>query len=137
MLDRLVLQSASVREQQALARPLGGLAAQVRRRVLEYIDAHLARSEALTLSQLAQVANLSEFHFARMFRQSMGCTPHGWIALKRLARARDLLGQPRGAPALEMVAAECGYSSASHLARSFRVEMGVTPTQYARARRNT
>lgn len=52
----------------------GGLAPATLRNVLAYIEAHLA--EPLTLSDLAREAALSEFHFARMFRQSMNMAPH-------------------------------------------------------------
>ncbi|OXH85342.1 AraC family transcriptional regulator, partial [Burkholderia multivorans] len=52
----------------------GGLAPAVRRRVRDYIDAHL--SQPLTLGELADVAALSEYHFSRMFRLSFGRAPH-------------------------------------------------------------
>jgi AraC family transcriptional regulator len=37
--------------------------------VLDYVEAHLADSKALSLPALAQVVALSEYHFARMFHQ--------------------------------------------------------------------
>ncbi|MDN8996996.1 hypothetical protein Q0P57_14240, partial [Staphylococcus aureus] len=76
VLDQLVLRSATPQQRQTAERPQGGLSAVARRRVLEHVEAHLPHSEALSLSALAGVACLSEYHFARMFHHSMGCTPH-------------------------------------------------------------
>lgn len=136
VLDRLVLQSATSRQRQAAERPLGGLSAVARRRVLEHVQAHLEHPGALTLRALAAVACLSEYHFARMFRQSMGCTPHDWVLQQRLARALQVLGGGTASPPLVELAVACGFSSASHLVRCFRAHWGVTPTQFARWHRH-
>ena len=103
-----------------------------RRRVVDWIEAHLA--ESFTLADLAAQAALSEFHFARMFRVSMGVTPHTWVAQRRFARARELLS-PRTPDALllDQVASACGYASASHLNRRFREELGLTPARFRQA----
>ncbi|MEX8191348.1 helix-turn-helix domain-containing protein [Comamonas guangdongensis] len=136
ILDRLVLQSAAPRYRQRLARPLGGLSPVVRRRVLDYVDAHLADVRALSLSGLAEVAALSEYHFARMFHQSMGCTVHDWVLQRRLCAVRQRLQGRAGAPGLALLAAETGFSSASHLLRCFRKHFGFTPTQFLRLQRD-
>lgn len=132
VLDSLVLQSAAPQRRQAALRVAGGLSSLARRRVLDYVEAHLADSKALTLQALAGVACLSEFHFARMFHQSMGCTVHDWVLQRRLGRARSLLAASGRRPTLARVAEETGFSSASHLLRSFRTHLGMTPTQFAR-----
>ena len=136
ILDRLVLQSAAPQQRQKLQGPLGGLSSTARRRVLEYIEVHLADSKALSLSALAQVAALSEFHFARMFHQSMGCTVHDWVMQQRLQSVRQRLLAGGPSPALSLLAAQTGFSSASHLLRSFRKQFGLTPTQAARCWRD-
>lgn len=107
----------------------GGLAPGVRRRVMEYVDAHLA--DPLTLEELAGVAALSTYHFARMFHASFGEPPHAWVRGRRLARARSLLAAGKGD--LAGVAQASGFGSASHLARVFRDAIGVTPGQYRSA----
>lgn len=108
----------------------GGLAPGVRRRVMDYVDAHLA--EPLTLDRLAGVAALSTYHFARMFHTSFGEPPHAWVRARRLARARELLAAGKGD--LAGIAQACGFGNASHLARVFRDAVGVTPGQYRGAR---
>ncbi|AZG16047.1 AraC family transcriptional regulator [Cupriavidus pauculus] len=104
----------------------GGLSATARRRVADWIHAHPADNP--TLGQLAELAGLSEFHFARMFRVSFGMAPHAWVMRARLERARGLLDDRR--LSLQQVAARAGFASASHLSNRFRAAYGVTPGQW-------
>lgn len=48
----------------------------------------------MSVGRLATLANLSEFHFARMFRVSMGCSVHAWVTQQRVAEARHLKATP-------------------------------------------
>ncbi|MFF7705839.1 helix-turn-helix domain-containing protein [Pseudomonas sp. NPDC007930] len=110
----------------------GGLAAHTRRRLLEYIDAHLA--QPLSLGELAGVAGLSEFHCARMFRESLGVAPHQYVLARRIARAQQLL---RESPlALGEVAMACGFASASHFSSRFARQVGASPGVYRQALRS-
>ncbi len=137
LLDRLVLDAARPSRRTAAQRPRGGLSAPARRRVIDWIEANL--HESFTLSDLSAQVALSEYHFARMFRVSMGVTPHAWVSQRRFARARELLSRTPGeGTSLECVATACGYANASHLCRRFREELRVTPLAYRayRARRS-
>ncbi|KQY87157.1 helix-turn-helix domain-containing protein [Pelomonas sp. Root1444] len=129
-LDHLLLQAARPRQRQRAERAAGGLSSSARRRVLAFVDAHLDGAE-LSLPRLAAEAHLSEFHFARMFRVSMGCTVHDWVAARRLDRARALLRQT--VLPLADIAAACGYAGASHLSRHVKAGTGATPGQLRRA----
>lgn len=107
----------------------GGLAAHQRRLLVEYIDSHL--DAAISLGQLAALCALSEYHFARMFRESFGLPPHQYVLARRLNRARELLratSQPLGEIALA-----CGFASASHFTNRFRQVLGGTPGEYRQA----
>lgn len=104
----------------------GGLAPAVRRRLTAFIDARL--DQPLTLGLLAQVACLSEFHLARMFRVSFGMAPSAWVAARRLERARDLLKNT--ALPLQQVAHACGYADLSHFSHRFRAGLGIAPGRY-------
>ena len=59
---------------------------------MEFIEEHLA--EEISLAALAELVNLSLFHFARAFKQSFGVPPHryhwpaGWIAPGACCRGR-------------------------------------------------
>ena len=106
-----------------MGRLKGGLAPALRRRLCEYIEQNLA--DPLSLGQLAALAALSEYHFARMFRLSMGCSVHDWVAARRLDRAQALLRET--ALPLADIAAACGYAGASHLSR--HVKAGIAADQ--------
>lgn len=94
--------------------------------------AHLSErfAERVPLAELAAVAGLSRFELVRRFGAQIGLTPHAFQTNLRIARARELLaaGSPPAA-----VAAACGFADQSHLTRTFRVAVGVTPARYARA----
>ncbi len=107
----------------------GGLAAYQRRLLVDYIDQHLA--DPISLGQLASLCALSEYHFARMFRQSFGLPPHQYLLARRLTRAQSLLRG--GAMPLGEIAWLCGFSSASHFTHRFRQAMGATPGEYRQA----
>lgn len=104
-----------------------GLAPAVRRRVTDYIEAHL--ETRITLPDLAAIAGLSEFHLQRMFRVSCGVSPHGWVLHRRLARAKALLA---GTEPIARIASACGFSSQSHLTRIFKTMTGATPSAFRR-----
>ena len=95
---------------------------------MDYVDAHL--DAPLTLAELAGVAALSTYHFARMFHTSFGEPPHA------CARAGSSAPRPCWPPAndLASIAQASGFGSASHLSRVFRDAAGVTPGQYRGAR---
>ena len=107
----------------------GGLAAHQRRQLVEYIDSQLA--EPISLGQLAARCNLSEYHFARMFRASFGLPPHQYLLARRLKHARDLLRGTR--LPLGEIALACGFASASHFTHRFRQALGGTPGEYRQA----
>ena len=97
-------------------------------RVLEYIAAngHLD----LKLDDLAKVAEMSRFHFARLFRVGMGVTPHRYLMDQRLQQAKTLLSLDTRS--VTEVATETGFANAGHFARAFRRHVGVSPTQWKR-----
>ena len=94
-------------------------------RVLRHISENLHR--ALTLSELANLAGLSIWRFATVFRQQVGVAPHRYICRLRLARAQALIRQ---GVSVASAASEAGFYDQSHLARHFKNVFGVTPGQY-------
>lgn len=100
-------------------------------RVLEYIDAHLEND--LGVDELAEIACLSPFHFARMFRNSMGVPPHRYLSDLRIARAKSLLADT-DRPLVDIALASC-FSSQANFTRAFRQATGQSPGAYRRASR--
>lgn len=126
MLSHTLLSQVGLRQGLRLK---GGLAGHQRRQLVEYIDSQLA--EPISLGQLAGLCALSEYHFARMFRESFGLPPHQYLLARRLTHARHLLrstSQPLGEIALA-----CGFASASHFTNRFRQAMKGTPGEYRQA----
>lgn len=108
-----------------------GLSPEALRRVLNHIEARLDHS--LAVADLAAVAHLSPFHFARLFRRSTGCSPHEYVLRRRVERARELLAY--GDLSLADVAQRAGFADQSHLAKHTRRLLGTTPGALRRARR--
>lgn len=107
----------------------GGLSPYVLKQLLEWIDLHLHLS--LTLSDLARQAQLSEYHFAHMFKQSMQMAPHQYVMQRRLELAHQAL---RSAAAnITEIAAKYGFSSSSHFSRRFKQRFGYPPSQMGKS----
>ncbi len=117
---------ASLRQPTATSQARGGLPPGAMRRVREYVDVHLG--ESMDLAELAAVAGLSVFHFARQFKQTAGVTPHSYLIKRRIERAQDMLA--RTDLALSEIALAAGFSDQSHLARHFRQMLGTTPREF-------
>lgn len=98
--------------------------------VKEYIHEHLHND--LKLDTIAAIVQLSPYHFLRLFKQSIGITPHQYILQCRLNRAKYLLQQSELSVA--EIAARTGFCDQSHLTRSCKRIMGVTPKQLLQAR---
>jgi AraC-like DNA-binding protein len=110
----------------------GGLPPATLRRVRDYIDAHLHQS--IDLESLARTAGLSAYHFARVFKHSEGLTPHAFVLERRLAKARDLLGQAD--LSLAEIASVVGFADQSHFTRRFREVVGTSPGRFRSAQKS-
>lgn len=101
------------------------------RAVLEFIGEHL--DGALTLEQMAAVAHLSPYHFARQFKAATGVPPHQYVIGRRVERARELLRT--GDQPLAEIALCTGFSDQSQLSHHFKRGVGVTPGQFRKSAR--
>ena len=97
------------------------------RAVVEYIEEHLGAGPSL--EQMAAVARLSAYHFARQFKATTGLPPHQFVIARRVERARELL-QGGTDLCLAEVAADVGFSDQSQFSRHFKRALGVTPGQF-------
>jgi AraC-type DNA-binding domain-containing proteins len=101
----------------------GGLSGYKLRRVREYIDANLG--EDISLAEIASVAGLSQYHFARAFRKSTGQTPQQFLMQRRIERAKQLLAKD-DLPLVE-VSLRAGFKNQSHFTTLFRKFTKMTP----------
>jgi AraC family transcriptional regulator len=96
------------------------------RRVADYVQANL--NATISLQALGDVAQMSVFHFSRLFKARTGVTPHQYVLKLRIARAKSLLND--SSQTMTDIAAQCGFAHQQHFADVFRRNAGVTPTAY-------
>lgn len=101
-------------------------------RVLAFINESLDKD--LSLADLADVACVSVFHFARLFQHTLGATPHAYLSHRRLDLAKQRLAL--GGESLAEIALACRFSSQANFTRAFSHATGVSPGRYRHAARS-
>lgn len=96
------------------------------RRVLDYIEAHMA--DDIALADLAAVATSSPFHFSRAFATVTGMPPYAYLMHRRIERAKSLL--TGGSEPVATIAAQCGFHSSGQFSRMFKRATGISPIRY-------
>lgn len=118
-------------ESSALPHRWSGLAPHRLKRVLACIDLRLA--EPVQVCELAEEVHMSPFHFTRMFKLATGHSPHKYITLKRVERAKDLLATSD--MPIAAIAAAVGYQTQAHFTGVFSRHAGTTPKVFRVAQR--
>lgn len=95
-------------------------------RVIDFVHANF--SQDIPLITLADVAGLSPYHFARLFKQSTGRAPHQYLVQVRVERAKALLLHSR--ESITGIAVQVGFCDQSHFATHFKRTYGVTPRSF-------
>lgn len=97
--------------------------------IIDYIHDNL--DGEISLGELAALAQLSQYHFSRKFKQSMGLSPYQYVIQQRVERAKQLLRQ--GKMSISDIAHTCGFAHPSHLHRHFKRLVHVTPGAFINA----
>lgn len=95
-------------------------------RVIDYMKANLTQD--LSILDLATLTSMSESHFSRSFKQSVGIAPYQYLMQQRVERAKQLLKQQ--AISISDIALDCGFANQTHLTKVFRQMTGMTPKAY-------
>ena len=95
------------------------------RLVISFLRDHFDRK--ITLTDLADLAQLNPFVLLRQFRKETGLTPHDYLRAYRIYRAKRFIQQ--GLP-LADVALLCGFADQSHLSRQFKQSLSISPRRY-------
>jgi len=108
----------------------GGLSGRAQRLIREYLCENLG--EKIELDTLADLINLSRFHFTRAFKKSFGLPPYRYLLNLRIQRAAEILKTTRRP--ITDVALEVGFSSSGEFARTFRRAMNCSPRDFRNGR---
>lgn len=95
-------------------------------RVLNYVADHFHSS--ITLEDMAGQTGISTYHFARLFKQTIGQTPHQFVMHYRVEQAKKQLGE-RDRPMID-IALSCGFADQAHFSRTFKQLTGLTPKAF-------
>jgi AraC-like DNA-binding protein len=109
-------------------------AAKDRRRAVEtalWIDANSHRP--INLDHAAAQAEISPFHFLRLFSSVLGVTPHQYLVRSRLRHAARRLADDDGA--ITDIAYDVGFGDLSNFVRTFHRAAGVSPRKFREASR--
>ena len=85
-------------------------------------------AEPLCILRLAQIAEVSEAHFIRTFRQTFGETPHRYLQRRRVERAMFLLRATKRS--VTDICFDVGFSSLGSFSRIFHAIVGESPTSF-------
>lgn len=98
------------------------------RQVIAYIDEHY--DESITVEQLAKLANYSESHLSKCFRDTTGLPPMRYLNNVRIKQAKLLLqfsDEPVG-----VIMERCGFTDAAYFSRVFKKVIGYPPQTFRR-----
>jgi AraC family transcriptional regulator len=95
-------------------------------KVMDYINARLQQD--LSILDLAKLTRMSESHFSRSFKQSVGVAPYQYLMQQRVEKAKKLLQQRE--MSITDISLNCGFANQTHLTKVFRQITGVTPKTY-------
>ena len=104
----------------------GGLAPKTCLLVCDFMQANYHRQ--IYLSELADLAQLSEFHFCRMFKESLAQTPQEYLTKIRIEHVKHALMNSK--LKLADIALATGFANQSHMGRYFKKETGVSPKKF-------
>ncbi len=85
----------------------------------------------ISLEILINEANISKYHFIRLFKKSYGLTPHKYLIEKRLKIAKQRLQNTKDS--VVVICYKVGFSSVSSFCNLFKKVTGQTPLEYRSA----
>jgi len=88
----------------------------------------------VNLPDISAHANLSPYHFLRVYKQVYGETPHEFLTRLRIERAKMLLA--RGSHNVTETCFEVGFSSLGSFSSLFAGRVGLSPSEYRRYARS-
>jgi AraC-like DNA-binding protein len=100
-------------------------------RCRDYLQANSDRS--VSSEELEEVSGFDRYTTARQFRKLLGTSPHRYLVMRKLDRAKALLS---AGGSLADVAADTGFADQAHFTRHFKKTFGMTPGRWMALRRS-
>lgn len=97
-------------------------------RTIEYLQENYRAH--FSLQDVARIANLSPYHFLRLFKNETGQTPYAYLLDIKIERAKELLKSRKHT--VTEVCFLCGFNNVSHFATLFKRKVGYTPSEYSK-----
>lgn len=96
------------------------------KRVLDYVSEEFGGD--INIDTMAAKAGLSNSHFSRVFKKTMGQSPHQFVMSYRVEQAKKMMADPDRA--MIDIALSCGFADQAHFSRVFKQIEGQNPKQY-------
>jgi len=129
VLDRLIQCASAANAPQTQIYAKGGLPNWRLKRALQLLEGDLSKTPSL--SEVADSIRLHPTSFCRAFKQSTGLSPHRYLLVHRIKRAKEMMKDHN--LSLTQIALDCGFSSSSQFSVVFRRIMGVSPRKFRRS----
>lgn len=92
----------------------------------EYIKQNY--SKALNLDEVSYYVNISPYYFSKIFKEGTGENFIEYLTNIRIEKAKELLSNTDYS--MKEICVMVGYSDPNYFSRSFKKNVGVTPTEY-------
>lgn len=99
-------------------------------RARQYMDSHFHDAN-LSIQHIAAAADLSRYHFSRLFKQTYDSSPYEYLSNKRMNQAKELLLTTQLPSA--QIAQRVGFNDYPYFCNVFKKHVGMTPKQYRTA----
>ena len=96
--------------------------------VLDYINEHY--QEQLTVKELTELSNYSEYYFMKLFKQYTGKTVASYLNDFRLEKAKVML--LHSDRSITEIALDVGFNNTSYFIKKFQQANMVSPHKYRR-----
>ena len=93
---------------------------------LSFIEQHY--SEDISIEDISSVCGLNRSYFSKVFRDTMGESPQGFLLHYRMARAAQLLTESR--LPIRTISTMVSYPNQLHFSRAFKNVYGISPRDY-------
>ena len=85
-------------------------------------------SKDISLDDVSRVVNISPYYFSKLFKEATGENFIEYLTNIRIEKAKDLL--KNSDLSMKEICAMCGYSDPNYFSRTFKKNVGLTPTEY-------